>query len=595
MGHLKGLSIAKGAPVISHLLFADDSLLFCQATEDSCQAVNRVLDHYHRASGQLLNTEKTVMSFSPNATQGIRDRFHNVLGIPSYAGKDKKELFSGIKDRIWKLMNQLHAKLFSIGGREVLLKVVVQSIPTYDMSCFSLPNKFCNQLESIMANFWCGSNTNNSKILWKKWKFMCSKADGGMGFRSFIHFNQDLLAKQAWRILDIPDSLLARVFKARYFKNGDFLSAQKGTLPSLTWQSICDGKKLLLKGLRWKIGTWKNVRCATDPWLPGNTSFTPYYYGGDPLFTIEHYISLNWQWDTFPQKSQIFAWRLINDALPTSVNLAHRKITSSTACARCKCSWESVLIFFSHVAAAHNDTDLELITCLMWCIWSERNKEIHGTKPKSADIIHTFAASHLAQYHKATSQQPAATGAKFNNSNSQAHQGSPHAKTRPKWHPPEAGCFKLNVDAACDNAGAVIGFGALIRGHYGNVIAGLSKPFRGCFSPKEMEAAAFFPSVNWAIQHQLPIHIIETDALVVVNALNKTSSTRFVIPFYDLVDDISYLLFYFPGAKVSHAKKDANEAAHALAKFALRLDEDKILLGEIPSPISSVVINDSIF
>ncbi|KAM6548785.1 hypothetical protein CsatB_020461 [Cannabis sativa] len=117
-----------------------------------------------------------------------------------------------------------------------------------------------------MANFWWGSNTNNSKIHWKKWKFMCSsKADGGMGFCSFIYFNQALLAKQAWGILENPSSLLARVLKACYFKNGDFLSAQKDILLALTWQSICDGKDLLMKGLRWKIGTGNKVRCASDP------------------------------------------------------------------------------------------------------------------------------------------------------------------------------------------------------------------------------------------------------------------------------------------------------------------------------------------
>uniref|UniRef100_A0A803NGM8 Uncharacterized protein n=1 Tax=Cannabis sativa TaxID=3483 RepID=A0A803NGM8_CANSA len=57
---------------------------------------------------------------------------------------------------------------------------------------------------------------------------------------------------------------------------------------------------------------------------------------------------------------------------------------------------------FSHIAATNNDVDLEKIVCLIWCIWHERNKELHGTKLKPADIICIFSASHLDQYHKAT-------------------------------------------------------------------------------------------------------------------------------------------------------------------------------------------------
>uniref|UniRef100_A0A803PZ04 Reverse transcriptase domain-containing protein n=1 Tax=Cannabis sativa TaxID=3483 RepID=A0A803PZ04_CANSA len=662
LGQLKGLSIARLAPAVSHLLFADDSLLFYHATEESCQAIRRVLDLYHRASGQLLNTEKTVMSFSPNTSQATKDRFNHVLGmpicdlhekylgLPSYAGRDKKELFSGIKDGIWKLMNTWHAKLFSIGGREILLKAVVQSIPTYAMSCFSLPKKFCNQLESMMANFWWGSNANHSKIHWKKWKFLCSsKVDGGMGFRSFIHFNQALLAKPAWRIFNDPSSLLARVLQARYFKDGNFLSAKKGVLPSLTWQSICDGKELLLKGLRWKIGNGQSVRCVKDPWLPGNTTFTPYYYGGDPLFTVAHYITNERQWDLriledhfgtidierilsiplapspredmlvwhhsdtsyytvksgyhlaasletmeaeshsssnrqwwnllwalrLPKKVKIFAWRFINDALPTAANLMHRKISTSSACSLYLCAWESVghAIFcctrakavwkiskcqvqmpnignlkgfdiFSHLANVNKDADLERIICIMWCIWTERNKEIHGSKPKFAE-------------------------------------------------PPGKDMYKLNIDAAIDSKGAIIGVGALIRTDAGDVVAGLSKVCKGCCSPKEMEALAMFYGLQWALMHNFPLNFIEIDSLLLSNALHCLSSTKCITPFYDLVEDINYLMSFFPRVKVSHVKRDANQAAHGLAKFALRLDKDMVWLGEIPSPIVFVVVADS--
>uniref|UniRef100_A0A803Q5N3 Reverse transcriptase domain-containing protein n=1 Tax=Cannabis sativa TaxID=3483 RepID=A0A803Q5N3_CANSA len=136
-GRLTGFKLTRNASPISHLLFADDSLLFYNANESSCLAIKKVLDMYHRASGQLLNHDKSVMSFSLNTTLASQVFFHRnlsmpicechekYLGLPSYTGRDKQHFFSEIKEKIWRLMHNWNEKIFSAGGREVLLKVVV--------------------------------------------------------------------------------------------------------------------------------------------------------------------------------------------------------------------------------------------------------------------------------------------------------------------------------------------------------------------------------------------------------------------------------------------------------------------------------------
>ncbi|CAL1396102.1 unnamed protein product [Linum trigynum] len=119
---------------------------------------------------------------------------------------------------------------------------------------------------------------------------MCrSKHEGGMGFRQFEHFNLALLAKIGWRILNEPQSLLAQVYKGKYFPRGLFLSAQARSRPSWGWQSILYGRRLLEKGLRWLIGNGQSASLLDSNWIPGAQLDPPCYNplilpdGGDPL------------------------------------------------------------------------------------------------------------------------------------------------------------------------------------------------------------------------------------------------------------------------------------------------------------------------
>jgi hypothetical protein len=62
------------------------------------------------------------------------------------------------------------------------------------------------------------------KTHWIAWeKFTQPKAEGGIRFRDLRLFNQALLGRQAWRPIDRPNSLCAKVLKAKYFPNGTLL------------------------------------------------------------------------------------------------------------------------------------------------------------------------------------------------------------------------------------------------------------------------------------------------------------------------------------------------------------------------------------
>lgn len=68
-GIVQGIKFRGEGPTLSHLFFADDSLLFLKVTEENCIAIERILTSYCQASGQVVNFEKSSIYFSPNTPQ----------------------------------------------------------------------------------------------------------------------------------------------------------------------------------------------------------------------------------------------------------------------------------------------------------------------------------------------------------------------------------------------------------------------------------------------------------------------------------------------------------------------------------------------
>ena len=150
-----------------------------------------------------------------------------------------------------------------------MLKVVIQAIPTYTMSCFEIPVVVCESQRKAIANFWWGTEGGRKKMHWRSWEwFSTPKSLGGMGFRDLTLFNQAMLGRQCWRLLTDPSSLCARVLKGRYFPDGDFWDAPQPRASSYTWRSICFGMKLVKEGILWKVGNGRKIKMLTDNWIP---------------------------------------------------------------------------------------------------------------------------------------------------------------------------------------------------------------------------------------------------------------------------------------------------------------------------------------
>jgi hypothetical protein len=134
--------------------------------------------------------------------------------------------------------------------KEILLKAVVQAILNYNMSVFLLLKALCGDINSLMQKFWWSHKSNDSQIHWMSWRRLgITKEKGGLGFREFSCFNKALLAKQYWRLWKMPDNLIARIMKAKYFPSCKVLDANLGSKPSYAWRSIFSSKELFKEGL----------------------------------------------------------------------------------------------------------------------------------------------------------------------------------------------------------------------------------------------------------------------------------------------------------------------------------------------------------
>lgn len=110
-GSISGCKVSHSTPIITHLLFADDSFLFFKATMKKVGIIKRLLNEYEKSSGQAVNYQKLGVFFSANVSRSKQQELcdvlgvhngttdSNYLGLPSLVSKSKKQVFGFLKER----------------------------------------------------------------------------------------------------------------------------------------------------------------------------------------------------------------------------------------------------------------------------------------------------------------------------------------------------------------------------------------------------------------------------------------------------------------------------------------------------------------
>ncbi|KAH7524604.1 hypothetical protein FEM48_Zijuj06G0137000 [Ziziphus jujuba var. spinosa] len=170
-GRLHGIKIARNAPAVSQLMYADDLLIMCHTDPQEAAMVN-----------------ECFKDMGPKAIY---------IGNSLVFGRNKTKEFHNLKERIKNRLEGWNKHLLSKSGKATLIKSIIQAMPTYSMANFQLPTYRYEELNGLVCKFWWETNPNaTGSLALKAWKDICKPKElGDLGFRKLKDMNLAMLAK----------------------------------------------------------------------------------------------------------------------------------------------------------------------------------------------------------------------------------------------------------------------------------------------------------------------------------------------------------------------------------------------------------------
>jgi hypothetical protein len=271
---LKLIHGSRDNPAPSHILYADDIMVFCKGSSANVKNLTNLFVRYAQTSGQIVNPQKSSIYSGSIPPQRLTQISHltgfqigtlpfTYLGVPIFEGKAKTIYFQPIADKVKLKLSAWKASLLSLAGRVQLVKSVIHSMLLHCILVYSWPMSLIKDLERWMRNFIWSGDVNKRKLVTVAWHKVCLPIkEGGLGVRSLSKVNKGANLKLCWEMLqsNLPWAtfLRNRVMKQK--------SPIKYLISSSVWSSIKHKYQEATLNSSWLLGNGRNINFWTDSW-----------------------------------------------------------------------------------------------------------------------------------------------------------------------------------------------------------------------------------------------------------------------------------------------------------------------------------------
>ena len=269
---------------ISHLFFKEDLMLFTKVDKKGAASIKRVLDRFCVKSRQAISVDKSRIYFSSNTSDNLKDNICETLGIQAtsclgkYLGFPLRHKgaaynqYNFIVERMITKLSGWKKKFLSFAGRSVLVKSVMEAIPSYVLQGAALLMHVCENIDKVNRDFLWGSTEDRRKLHLVGWgKIVKLKEEGGLGLQAARAKNIALLKKLNWRLYQEKETLWARFLLIKYCSQSHRRSKDPNKLQcSPTWTTIKMGFSVFEKGIGWNLGSNSNLSFWNDKWVKGH-------------------------------------------------------------------------------------------------------------------------------------------------------------------------------------------------------------------------------------------------------------------------------------------------------------------------------------
>ncbi|XP_010549577.1 PREDICTED: uncharacterized protein LOC104820715 [Tarenaya hassleriana] len=267
-------------PLISHLCFADDVLVFSDSSSRSLSTILRTFDEFYRLSGLKLNKVKTCLFLDGDECHTKADIAESLgislsslpvryLGLPLTATKLGEADCSRLKEAIKSRLSSWTVRHLSFAGRLQLIKSVIYSVITYWASAFIIPGRCAKDIERMCSAFlWKGviGSARGAKVSWSS--ICLPKKHGGLGLKKITDWNRILCLKMIWNLFAKAGSLWVAWTQAHRIKGRPFWTLRRNGKGSWAWRRLLKIRPLAYPFLRCQVGNGRSCSFWFDSWLP---------------------------------------------------------------------------------------------------------------------------------------------------------------------------------------------------------------------------------------------------------------------------------------------------------------------------------------